>query len=424
MDIDAAFLEAKQIVVEEPSLIEESYEEEEGASVILTSEDIIRSVMSPDVLSKKIDLDFNETNLGDIILTLSAMADVNIVLDPSLRNNKFDVHLTDVPIDESLQLIANSFNLGFKKVGQSLYVTSLDKLKDQQVMSKVIKLKNVSAQSAQDLIVDLVDSVSVAGDMNSIVVMGQPEDILAVEKALKQIDVPQPQVILEAKIVEVNKDALEELGVDWSDSVSLNYQESGRPVEFENIEDSPDSVLKIFQFSRSPIEFSTMIKMLETQNKAKVLSNPKITTMNNKEAEIFVGDRIPYTITTVTGGVASTEVRFEEPGIRLIITPSIIEDDFVVLKVEPEVSFIFGFRGPDDEYPWIKKREATAFVRVKNNEVFALGGLLNQEDKKNLFKVPFFGDVPLLGNLFSYEKTTVLDTELIITIIPTIVSGE
>ncbi len=163
--------------------------------------------------------------------------------------------------------------------------------------------------------------------------------------------------------------------------------------------------------------------MLENQNKAKVLSSPSITTLNGKESKIFVGDRIPYTVTNVTGGVATTDVRWVEPGIRLTITPSIIGEDFVVIKVEPEVSFIFAFRGPNSEFPHIKTREATAYVRIKNNEPFILGGLLGQEDKKNLYKVPFLGNIPWIGNVFTNEKTTTSDVELIITITPTIVYG-
>ncbi|HDN85233.1 MAG TPA: type II and III secretion system protein, partial [Candidatus Aerophobetes bacterium] len=167
-----------------------------------------------------------------------------------------------------------------------------------------------------------------------------------------------------------------------------------------------------------------IIKMLENENKAKVLSSPRVTTLNNKEAEIFVGDKVPYTVTLVSGGTTTTEVRFIEAGVRLKITPSIIEKDFVVIKIEPEVSYIYTWRGPQDQYPWVKTRQATAYVRVKNGQPFVLGGLLNKEDKKNLYKVPLIGDIPWLGNLFKYEKHTVYDSELIITVTPTIVSGE
>jgi type II secretory pathway component GspD/PulD (secretin) len=155
-----------------------------------------------------------------------------------------------------------------------------------------------------------------------------------------------------------------------------------------------------------------------------LLANPRISTLNGKDAEIFVGDQVPYTVTTVTGGVATTEVRFVEPGIRLKITPSIVEDDFVVMQVEPEVSFIFAFRGENSDVPQVKTREARANVRIKNNETVVIGGLIDQEDKENLSKMPFVGDLPLIGNIFSYQKRTILDTELIITVTPTVVRGE
>ena len=422
--IDESFIEAKKIKIPEgqPRMKEEG---DELASQIETPEAIIQGIINEEFADEKIDLNFDDTSLGDILMTMGEIARLNVVLDPVLKANKLDLHLKDVSIAEALLLIANSYDLGFKRVGDSLYITKRDKLRGENVASKVIKLKNINVEEAKDLIEDMVDTVNYSGEINSLIVMGQPEEIVKVEKIIKQIDIQQPQVVLEAKIVEMNKDALKDLGVDWSDSITLSYQENGRPVDFDNIESSPEgSIYKIKALSRNPIQFDTVIKMLENQNKAKILSNPRVTTLNDKEAEIFVGDRIPYTITNVTGGVATTDVRWVEPGIRLKITPSIIENDFVVLKVEPEVSFIFTYRGPNDEFPHVRTREAVAYVRVKNNQPFVLGGLLSQEDKQNLYKVPFFGDVPLIGNLFSYEKHTIVDTELVITVTPTIVHGE
>ncbi len=420
LTIDEAYEEAvaSEIPTTKPAA------KDENSTPVMTSSEIIDSLISEELRSKKIDLDFDQTVLGDIVLTIGATGDINIVIDPSLRNNQFDLYLKDVTIKEALLLIANSYGLGFKKVEDSLFITSNDKLRDESLISKVIKLKNFDVKEAEALVEDLVESVSSSESINSLMVVGQPENIVKVERLLAGVDIPQPQVLLQAKIVELNKDALKDLGVDWSDSITLSYQESGRSVDFDDPEDSPDAPFKVFSLSRNALQFDTVVRMLENQNKAKVLSNPSITTLNDETAEIFVGDRIPYTVTTVSGGVATTDVRFEEPGIRLTITPSIIEDDFVVLKVEPEVSFIFTFRGPNDEFPQTRKRTATAFVRAKDRMPFVIGGLLNQEDKENLFKVPVIGDVPLLGNLFSYEKHTVIDTELIITVTPTIIHGE
>lgn len=423
LTIDRALNEAKSIPV--PAAAPAAKVEPPAAKEFDTQTDvqIIDGLIKPGLQKTKIDLDFKEATLSDVFMTLGKSGNINVMLDPVIKDLMINIYLKEVSLKEAFILLANAHNLGFKRVEGSLFVTTKDKLKEQTVAYKVIKLRNVKAQEVKAMVSDLIKSVNISEQINSLIVVGQPDEIAKVEGVVKAVDHAQPQVILEAKIVEVNKDALKDLGVDWSDQISLSYQESGRPAEMPNVATSSDHLLNIGAFERSPLSFTTLIKMLESQNKAKVLSNPRVTTMNEKEAEIFVGDRIPYTVTTVSGGVATTDVRFEEPGIRLKITPTIIDGDFVVIKVEPEVSFIFSFRGPDNQYPWVKKRHATAYVRVRNNQPFVLGGLLNQEDKKNLLKVPFIGNVPWLGNLFSYEKHTVTDTELIITITPKVVEG-
>lgn len=388
-----------------------------------TDAQIIDGLVKPELQKTKLDLNFNEVSLGDIFMTLGKSGNINVMTDPSIKDLNVDINLKQVTLKEAFILLAVSNNLGFKRIEGTLFVTTKDKIREQAVAYKVIPLHNVKALEVKNMVADLIRVVNVSEQINSLIVIGQPEEIAKVEGVVKAVDHAQPQVILEANIIEVNKDALKDLGIDWSDQISMTYQESGRPVDIPNVATSSESLLNIGAFERNPLSFTTVIKMLENENKAKVLSNPRITTMNEKEAEIFVGDRIPYTINTVSGGGTTTEVRFEEPGIRLRMTPMIINDDFVVVKVEPEVSFIFSFIGPDSQFPWVKKRQATAYVRIRNKQPFVLGGLLTQEEKKNLFKVPLLGNVPWLGNLFSYEKHTVTDTELIITITPTVVQG-
>jgi type II secretory pathway component GspD/PulD (secretin) len=388
-----------------------------------TDAQIIDGLVKPESQKTKLDLNFNEASLGDVFMTLGKSGNINVMIDPLIKDLNIDINLKQVTFKEACILLAVSYNLGFKRIEGTLFITTKDKIRAQTIAYKVIKLRNVKALEVKAMVADLIRTVNVNEQINSLIVIGQPEEIAKVEGVVKAVDRAQPQVILEANIIEVNKDALRDLGIDWSDQISLSYQESGRPVEIPNVATSSESILNIGAFERSPLSFTAIIKMLENENKAKVLSNPRVTTMNEKEAEIFVGDRIPYTINTVSGGVATTEVRFEEPGIRLKITPMIIDGDFVVIKVEPEVSFIFSFRGPDNQYPWVKKRQATAYVRIRNNHPFVLGGLLTQEEKKNLYKVPLLGNVPWLGNLFSYERHSVTDTELIITITPTVVQG-
>ncbi len=370
---------------------------------------------------KPIDLEFTQANLEDVLRVIAEAGGFNIVLDPDLQGRKVDLYLKGISINEALELLYGAYELGSYPIGNNLFISSREKMKKAAILTRVFELRNINAEEAKALINSLVEVVNISKETNTLVVMAIPEDIKKVEEILKKVDVPQPQVILEAKIIEINSDAVKEIGVDWSDAVTFNFQESLRKLELCDPAVAVGSPFRVYRLAHSAVQLESVLNLLVENGDAKILSKPRITTVNNKEAEIFIGDKIPYTITTVTGGVASTEVRFTEAGIRLKITPSIIEKDFTMIKIEPEVSYIYRWRGPADEYPWVKTREATAYVRVKNNESFVLGGLLDKEDTKNLYKVAFLGDIPILGNLFKYEKTNVLNSEVIITITPRII---
>lgn len=372
-----------------------------------------------------IDLDIKQANLEDVIRIIANAQDINIVLDPALKGRKIDLHLKGVTVDEVLEALYRAYNLSSHLIGSILFISTDEKIKKGTTITKVIELKNISIKDATALISNLVTSINQSEETNTLVVIGTAEDIKVAEGILKSVDLPQPQVYLDTKIIEIGLDALKEVGIDWSNSTTVNFQETVRKTTLCDPTLSVESPLRIYKLARDALEFNAIINMLEEQNKAKVLSNPKISTINNKEAEIFIGDKIPYTVNTVVSGAVSTSVEFVEPGIRLKITPSIIEEDFVVIKVEPEVSYIYTFRGgaSGSDYPWVKSRQATAYVRVKNGQSFVLGGLLSKEDKKNLHQVPFLKSIPILGNLFKYEKTTDYKTELIITITPTVFTG-
>lgn len=369
-----------------------------------------------------IDLEFNTANIEDVLRLIAEASGRNIVLDPALQGKKIELHLKKVSPDQALQLLYSAYSLNSTKIGDILFISTQEKIKKDTFQTKVRQLRNINVNNAKDLVDNLVTTINLSEETNTIVLIGAADDVAKAEMIIDKVDVPQPQVILEAKIIEINNDALLDLGIDWSDQISITTKETTRPSTFSTTTTVEDSLFHFYKFARTAIQFDMIIKMLEYENKAKVLSNPRVTTMNNKEAEIFIGDKIPYTITLVSGGALTTEVRFVEPGIRLKITPTIIEKDFVVIKIEPEVSYIYSWRGAGDAYPWIKSRQALANVRVENNQPFVLGGLLSNEDKKNLYRVPYLGRIPLLGNLFSWEKTTLYNTDLIISVTPTIIT--
>ena len=386
------------------------------------TDDILNMVIPAADQEKKMDLQFEDVNMEKILHAIEEVSSINIVLDPALKTKTLELHLKKVTIHDALSIMAESYDLAFKKIGDSLFITTKEKVHEDNSTSQLIKLRYIKASEVKYMVNKLVKTINISEANDSIVVVGTPVEINKVQEIVNKLDVPQPQVILEAKIIEINKDALKNLGVQWSQSVNINFQESKRPVSLANVQNATGSALDVYDIARTPLQFEATINMLEQQDLAKVLANPKIVAINNKEAEIFVGDRIPYTVTTITNGVATNDVRFVEPGIRLKITPSIIDKDFVVIQIEPEVSYIYSFIGPNNQYPWVKTRNATANVRIQNNHAFILGGILDKEDQKSLFKVPFLGNLPLIGNLFSYRTHSVTDSELIISVVPVIVN--
>ena len=382
----------------------------------------ISQALPDDEEEKKISLNFSQANIEDVLQVIADGADLNIVVDPILTGKKIDFHVTDVTIEGALKLVYNSHGLDAAMVDNSLFVSTTEKIRQMALVHKVIKLKNINATSAENLIKNIPEDVISNKEINALIVTGTPSQISQVEKIIAEIDIPQLQVLLKTQVVEIASDSLKDLGINWSDSATLSFQETNHATLAPATEETAAS--KPFTFSRlarSPLQFSAVIQMLIQENKARVLSNPQITTLNEKTAEIFIGDSIPYEITSVTGGAASTEVRFVEAGIRLAITPSIIQDDFVVVEVKPEVSFIHTYRGADDQYPLVRTREASATVRIKNGEAFVLGGLLSDEDKTNVYRVPFVSRIPFIGKLFEYEHRTTDRKEIIITVVVEII---
>jgi len=373
-----------------------------------------------------IDLEFNQANLEDVLKVIAETGGMNIVLDPTVRGRKIDLHLKKISITDALEILYNAHSLSSYTIGNILFISTEDKIKKGTTKMQIVELKNITADETKALLGNLVSVINSSKEINTLVLVGAAQDLDKAMAILKKVDVPQLQVLLEAKIIEINNDYKRQLGIDWPDYIEgITFQETKKNYKLGSVTVPTDyTPLPIHRFAREALQFDLTLQMLEDTNKAKVLSSPRVNTINNKEAQIFIGDKVPYIITTVTGGVAATEVRFVEPGIRLKITPSIIDKDFVVIKIEPEVSYILEWIGTGGQYPHVRSREATAYVRVKNGQPFIMGGLLNKEDKKHLYQVPFLGKIPLLGNLFTYEKKEDYNTDLIITVIPTIISGE
>lgn len=169
--------------------------------------------------------------------------------------------------------------------------------------------------------------------------------------------------------------------------------------------------------------FSATLKALNTKTETTLIASPSIATLDGEEANIIIGDKVPiptYERNAETGSLEITGYEEVNVGVLLAVTPIINNDNTITMKVHPEVSEITGYTGPNNERPVISTREVTTLFTVENGKTMVLGGLTRELVVNTTRKVPFLGDIPLLGKVFTYRDDSNQRRELLIFITPRI----
>ena len=385
--------------------------------------------------------------LPGILSILAKESGYNIVTDPNVnQQDKISIHLDNVPIEQAINLVVRAVGLSYEIVGNSFLIADPRKLKEEVgVTSYVITLKYASAEDVKTILQDISKQIQVDISGNRLLVNASPKKIAEIIKVIKEIDVPAIQIMLETRLIEVAVDAEEQLGIDWSrlSKYSTILAETGEEVtagegsvlpEDQTFADLPATMgynrlsnkkdkTRLYPrfFSRQLTAFDLTLDLLLKDNKAEVLANSRLTTINGREASIKLVDIVPYILSS--GGVGGqVQVQREEVGIKLKILPTVNTDGFITVKVEPEVSTIFEFIGPDNNIPRVKSRTSSTTIRVKDGESIIIGGLLSNDKKRTVYKFPLLHKIPYVGEkIFTSNNVVERKTDLIVQITPKIV---
>ena len=389
---------------------------------------LLMGVIGGNVAAQKddIDLNFQSVELRDAFRALADVANMNIVTDSSVKG-KTTVHLENISFREAVDLLAKSSGLDYRIINNTILVASHEKLETGfgKKITRVFSLKNSDPAEIKESINLLVDAESIRVDKrtNSVIVTFYQSKLPELESTIKQLDKEKKQVIIQARVEEISHGGLKELGFDW------NFQKITANGNSATINDSkddnnvPSSNSNISTISDNiSLNYLNVINMLENDNKATNLANPQITTLDGKQATIDIGNQVPI---VKPGGDGQTEVEFKDVGISLDITPKITENNQIYMDVKPETSLVSETFETSDgiRYPIIETRKVETNVRVASGKTIAIGGLITKDEIKNMSKVPFLGDLPVLGKMFSSESTDTEKTELIIFLTPKIVSS-
>ncbi len=264
------------------------------------------------------------------------------------------------------------------------------------------------------------------GRMDMMIITDTQNNLNRIRELIEKLDMSPIQVTIDAHIYEIDKNEEERLGFNWQKSIPI----AGSTDNIFDMSIAPETAdaggTGVFRFGSLDInQFKALLAMLKTQSFAKVLSNPVITTLNNREANITVGQAIPYVsasqVNAETGQVTNT-IAQANADISLVVTPSVTGNDEVFLDIKPTISSVLGFTDlGGNSTPNLSNRSAVTQVICKNNHTIVIGGMIKTDKSSSISKVPFFGDLPGIGKFFQKKTMRETRTELIIFITPHIV---
>jgi len=283
---------------------------------------------------------------------------------------------------------------------------------------------------------------------NALIVTDTPARLERVARVIEAMDVRPRQVSIEAKLVESVLGVNEKLGFDWQLRASAagatlpttfpfpkdqgsgvltgtpnpNVPVGGAGPAFPPGQTFPYANSSDFKFGKLSFqEFTVAMEILKEQSNTNLVSAPQVTTLDNQQAEIIVGQVVPiatYEHSQLAGTLLLSGYEEKKIGVRLVVTPHFANDSTMVITVSPEVSEILEYRGQFNERPVTSTRSATTQIVMKSGETVMIGGLITSLDRKIVRKVPVLGDIPLLGYLFRHKTVSKDKVDLMIFITP------
>ncbi|OGS21561.1 MAG: hypothetical protein A3J83_06955 [Elusimicrobia bacterium RIFOXYA2_FULL_40_6] len=399
-------------------------------------------------------LEYQDADIKDVLQVMSIRSGINIIYGPDVAGT-VSVSLRNVPFDQAFRTVLALKSLTTMDVSDNIIrVITPSALKSERekeiTFTKVFPMNYAESGVIQSQISAVLIAREIRGTIttdqrtNALIVTATLEGIDMVEKLLKELDVKPQQVSIEAKIVDVTINDISDLGVNWSiqnieatgagaitspgGSLDIAAQTAVQPaiaaagkIQSTQLQSSlpvPQGGNFNFGYVTANQALNMKLGALITSGKAKVLSNPKVTTVNNKEASISSGEKVPYKSTTVSNGISQESWQFLDAGITLTVTPTISPDGWITLKVLPGVSV--PQLSPAGQPPTTRNRTTNVTVMVKDNDTLVIGGLITENDIDSIQRIPVLSDLPILGYLFQYKSKNTSKTELLVFITPRI----
>lgn len=360
-------------------------------------------VVNPDHISNV----FQDSDLKQSLGDLSAAAGIAIIPDDSVTGT-VTATLKDVPIEQALNIVLAPGGYTWVK-GDGYYLVGKAEPTSPNFLrfakTKIYKTSYLSPERITSLLPTAMSAyVKSAAGERSLTITASPETINRIMCDVKMLDQPAPKIILEALVTEVTDEVLDQY------NLSFIWKKFG----MSSSEDSSS-----FTYTQASANDLVTIKNLVGKGLAEVRANPRVITLEGKEASVEVAQENYFQVVTGPSSYPYTTVQQIKTGISLKMTPMISEDGQITVALNPEVSDAIG--SGNNGLPINTVRRANTTVRVKDGETIVIGGMSYTNIRKKSNKVPLLGDIPLLGQVFTFHNNDTRKTEVVIMITPHIV---
>jgi general secretion pathway protein D len=375
---------------------------------------------------KPVTLEFRDASLKSIFEVISRVTGINFIFDKDVRPDlKATIFVKNTSVEDAIKLLLVTNQLERKVLNDTtvlIYPNTPAKNREyQDLVVKSFYLGNADVKQTLNMIKTLLKTRDVFIDekLNMLVMRDTAEAVRVAEKLIASQDLAEPEVVLEVEVLEVSRNRLLELGIDWPNQVSYGQLGTAAGATAPELIRATRDNLQAFV-----VNPAIVVNLRQQDGSTNLLANPRIRVKNREKAKVHIGSRVPVITSTATAtGFVAESVAYLDVGLKLDVEPNVYLDNEVAIKVALEVSNIAReIRTQSGTLTFeVGTRNASTTLRLRDGETQVLAGLIQDDERRSADKVPGLGDIPVVGRLFGSHNDTAIKTEIVLLVTPHVV---
>jgi type IV pilus assembly protein PilQ len=355
-------------------------------------------------------------DIHQLVAGIARETGLAIAVDDAV-NRKVSLNLNKLEPASAIRAIATANGLAISEINGIFMISEgvpTDLATYRLSGTQSYRMQNTQASTASGLLPNFLYSyVKVNSEQNAVVVTAPSQMLAKIGSDLSRMDVPSPQIAVEAIAVELSDSTTADLGLTIGSPDRTSFSQL-----------SPSGgILSYNTIGKLPRLFEVNLRALELKGKARVRARPQMAVVNGRTADIFIGAQRFILTQFNQSGQTQTRIQPVDVGVKLRITPLTGGNGEITARIAPEVSNITEL-DLQTGLPVLSTRRAETSVRIRDGETIAIGGLTLNQEQETRGKIPFLGDLPLVGKLFHSRKNSMVRTELVVFVTPRIINAE